>query len=137
MSKIQQPPAGQTPAKRRKKLWEISSSYHCSIIGVCLHRNDLHRLAKKKLFKLESGMSEYQIHTSLVNLSGMRNHQSRAMHKLLEARFRIAVKRYAALKDDETILKTWEQDLQCGRVAGAYWAIMTHPTITQALRSVI
>lgn len=137
MHTISQAPAKQVPVRRRKKLWEISSNYHCSIIGTCLRRSDLHRLARKKLFRMEAGASTYQIHTSLVSRAGTRNSQSRAMYKLLESRYRIAIKRYAVLKDDEEIQRTWERDLQCGAVAGAYWAIMTHPVITQELRSII
>lgn len=122
-------------SRRRKKLWEIGEGHHCSILGTCLRRTDLRRFAKKKIFKVESGASDYQIHLELVGFAASRNPKSRAMHKFLDGRYRAAVKRYAAAPDDEGALELWEQDLKKGTVAGAYWAIMTNQLFSSDVRT--
>ena len=123
--------------RRRKKLWEIKEGYLCALLGTCLRQPDLRRIARKRIFQMEPGASDYEIHSVLVNQGAQRNPQSRALHKLLETKYRAAVKRYATATDDETISKLWDQDLQCGAVAGAYWAIMTHSIISKKAMATI
>ncbi|NOQ46758.1 MAG: hypothetical protein GQ559_08830, partial [Desulfobulbaceae bacterium] len=130
-------PAKKTPARRRKKLWEVYTGHQCSILGICLRQSDLRRLARKKIFKVEPGSSVYQIHSALVHQATTRNSQARALHNLLDTKYRAAVNRYAKVTDDEAIKKLWEQDLKCGGVAGAYWAIMTHPAVTKEVTAYI
>jgi hypothetical protein len=121
-------------SKRRKKLWEVGEGHHCSILGTCLRRTDLRRLSRKKIFQMESGDSDYQIHLTLVGFAASRNSKSRAMHKFLDGRYRVAIKRYAAAHDDE-VLELWNQDVKKGTVAGAYWAIMTNQLLSSDVRT--
>ncbi len=121
-------------ASRRKKLWEVGEGYHCSILGTCLRRSDLRRFSRKKIFQMEPGDSDYQIHLTLVGFAASRNLKSRAMHKFLDGRYRVAIKRYAAVNDDEA-LELWEQDVKKGTVAGAYWAIMTNQLLSKDVRA--
>jgi len=118
------------PSRRRRKLWEISEGHHCSILGTCLRRSDLKKFSKKKLFHVEPGSSDYQIHLALVGYAASRNPKSRAMHKFMEERYRVAVKRYSSVEDDKEVLEMWAKDLKRGAVAGAYWAIMTNQSFS-------
>ena len=123
--------------RRRRKLWDLPDHCHCAVIGTCLRRVDLRRFAKKKVFQLEPGVNDYQIHASLVGCVGTRNPQSRVLHKLLEKRYRAAVKRYASVEDDAEVLELWKQDLKNGTIPGAYWAIMTSNLISSETRNAI
>ena len=120
---------------RRKKLWDLPDRHHCAVLGTCLRRSDLRRFAKKKLFRIEAGASDYRIHLGLVGFSTERNPKSRYLHKFLDERYRVAVKRYAAVREDDGALELWEQDLKKGTVAGAYWAIMTNQFFSVDVRN--
>lgn len=123
------------PTRRRTKLWDDDSSYHCSIIGTCLRRADLRKLARKKIFGLEAGVSDYDIHSAVVTKAGYRNPQSRALQKLLDTKYRAAINRYAKAGEDEEIRNLWQEDLHNGSVAGAYWSIMSHPLASDKIRA--
>ena len=122
---------------RRRKLWECKEGYSCSIIGTCLRRNDIRKLSKKKLFGLIGCVDDFQIHTNLVGMSSIRCPQSKMLNKLLDTKYRAAIKRYGRAKIDIEIEKLWNQDVERGHFAGAYWAVMSHATISDALRSKI
>lgn len=130
-------PVKQSTSRKRRRLWEVSDCYHCSILGTCLSRVDLKRFAKKKLFQIESRTNDYQVHTALVGFSSTRNAKSRALNKILDQRYRAAVKRYTAMANDEDVLELWKKDLKRGAIAGAYWAIMTNRFFSSDTRSEI
>jgi hypothetical protein len=112
---------------RRRSIWQINSSFHCSIVGICLRRRDLRALSRKKLFLNQcKDFCDYQIHSYLVGAITTRSDQSRALGKFLDAKYRLALKRYAAAADEEAIEALWREDFAAGTIAGAYWAIMTH-----------
>jgi hypothetical protein len=130
-------PVKKITPRRRRKLWEIGSGHHCSILGTCLRRADLQRFSKKKMFQVESGANDYQIHSALVGFAATRNPKSRVLHKFLEERYRAAVKRYAAIEDGHEVFELWKQDLKRGAVSGAYWAIMTNQSFSSETRTEI
>lgn len=111
----------------RKKIWQIASSYHCSLIGVCLGRKELRQMKKRKVYRLSPTDSDYSLHNTLSAISRLKSPQSRALHKVLDAKYRLAVKRYTPLRCSSDILAQWGDDFAAGDIAGPYWAIMTHP----------
>lgn len=120
--------------QRRKKIWQINSGYHCSVIGTCLNRRDLKQIARKKVFALESGVDAFAVHRSLSSVATERKPMTRALNKMLDTKYRASIKRYVALAGDEEIRREWKKDLQNGgAIAGAYWAIMTLQTCSQEL----
>lgn len=124
----------ETAGQRRKKIWQIHSGYHCSVIGTCLNRRDLKLIARKKVFGLESGIDAFAVHRSLSSIATERKTKSRALNKLLDNKFRATIKRYGALGDDTEVLLEWKKDLKDGgAIAGAYWAIMTLPSCAKEL----
>lgn len=114
-----------------------SGRVSCSIIGTCLRRSDIRKLAKKKVFGLSKGLDDFQIHTHLVSQSSYLCPQAKILQKILDARYRVTLRRYKEVIHDDDIEKMWCQDSNNGAIAGAYWAVMTHPTITRELRSKI
>jgi hypothetical protein len=117
----------------RKRIWDIYNGYHCAIIGTCLNRTDLRKIAGKRIFALEAGSSDYQLHSALVALAGSNSPQAKALHDLLDSKFQAAINRYRRVKGDEAIEALWNMDCARGAIAGPLWAIMTSLTPSQAL----
>lgn len=112
--------------QRRRKLWQINSGFHCSIIGSCLNRQDLKQIGRKKIFGFEAGMDAFALHRSLSAIASSRLPKTRVLNKFIDTKFRTSIKRYSQLPGDDEILEEWQKDLKskCD-IAGAYWAIMT------------
>lgn len=110
----------------RKRIWDISSGYHCSIIGTCLRRDELRKLTKKRLFELSPALCDFDLHTAVVALASENSPRAKALHDLLDGKYQSAVLRYSKVKTDEAIETLWRLDLGRGAIAGAFWAIMTH-----------
>lgn len=117
----------------RKRIWDINSSYHCAIIGTCLRRAELRKLASRKIFDLEARDGDYQLHSALVAQAGLNSPQAKALHTLLDGKYQAAINRYRKLKTDEAIETLWEMDCARGAIAGPLWAIMTSLTVSQEL----
>ncbi len=126
-------PVKQSCISRRKKIWSIEEGFICSVIGTCLRRSELRKMARKKQFGLDSGNSDYELHSALINQVSARNAMSRALSKMLDKKYRISINRYAGAKDSLEVKALWKEDLRRGYVPGAYWAIMTHPAMPVGL----
>jgi hypothetical protein len=110
----------------RKRIWDIYNGYHCSIVGTCLRREELRKLAKKKAFGLDEEAGYFALHTATVALAAENSARAKALHNLLDTKYQSAVIRYARVKTDDAIETLWRIDLSRGAIAGAFWAIMTH-----------
>ncbi|PIE73283.1 MAG: hypothetical protein CSA20_04160 [Deltaproteobacteria bacterium] len=121
-------------SQRRKKIWQIHTGYHCSVIGACLSRKDLKQIAKKKVFGFEQGLSSFAIHRSLSAIASERLPKTRALNKILDGKYKGAVKKYSSLANDEEVRKEWKKDLKTGgAIPGAFWAVMTLPSCSKTL----
>lgn len=118
---------------RRRKLWELGPAYMCCLVGTCLPVKNLRRLARRAGLAQAHGCSDYELHRAAVHLASQRNDFSRAAHKELEARFSAAIARFMSAKDEAQLLELWRIALAGGEVAGALWALMTHPLASEAL----
>lgn len=116
----------------RRRIWDIYNGYHCAIIGTCLRRVELRKIAKKKIFALDTQTSDYHLHSSLVTLAAENSPRAKALHTLLDTKYQAAVSRYSRVKTDEAEA-LWEIDLARGAIAGAFWAIATHLGASQEL----
>lgn len=117
----------------RRRIWDIYNGYHCAIIGTCLRRVELRKIARKKIFALDTQTSDYHLHSSLVTLAAENSARAKALHTLLDTKYQAAVSRYSRVKTDEAIEALWEIDLARGAIAGAFWAIATHLGASQEL----
>lgn len=120
---------------RRKKIWQIESCYHCSVIGACLSRQDLRLLAKKKTYSLPRGSNDYELHRILTQTASVKSPQSRALTRYLDNKFKENIRKYSHFTDEDSLLVQWKADLITKDIAGAYWAIMTNPAISPAISS--
>lgn len=118
----------------RKKIWQLTSSLHCSVIGTCLSRRELRQLRNKKSFAMDAGLSDFEIHRELSALAAVRSPQSRALQKFLDSKYRLAIKRYASCEDEAALRAQWQKDLQQeADIPASYWAVLSHPVTKGAL----
>jgi hypothetical protein len=110
----------------RKRIWDIYTGYHCAIVGTCLRRDELRRIARKSVFALKSDASDFELHTSVVALAAENSARAKALHSLLDAKYQSAVMRFSRVKTEEAIETLWRFDVARGAIAGAFWAIMTN-----------
>jgi hypothetical protein len=111
----------------RKKLWDIPNVFHCSIAGTCLTLKDARRIISKAGYKVSGSASDYDIHGIIVTCSKDKNNVSNIVHKTLERRFSREISEYNAVNTEEELKTAWNESFSRGDIAGAYWAVMTHP----------
>ena len=117
---------------RRTRIWDLSPSLHCSIIGTCLTTHDLRR----RLRKLGLGApdaTDHALHGIGVGLASRQDNGGRLLHKTLDERHRIALRRFAAARDRAALQAAWREAVEAGEIPGAYWAVLTHPAADKAM----
>lgn len=120
------------PLTRRAKLWELESRFHCLVIGTCLTIEELRRLARKA--GLDTETTDYQLHHDLVQLAGESAAVTRSVHKSLERKFHAVIRRFGACRDAAALAIQWNEEAARGEIAGAFWALITHPLTDAELR---
>jgi len=115
---------------RRRRLWELSPTLHCSIIGTCLTtgelREILRRIARRERFAVAT-TSEHDLHGLAVRLAERRDGPGKLLHKALDRRHAAAIGRFASARDEGALEAQWRAALASGAVPGAYWSVLTHP----------
>jgi hypothetical protein len=127
------PSANLSTRPRRTRIWELSSSLHCSIVGTCLSTAELrHVLVQLKVSGMQTA-DEHDLHSFGVGLAGKRELGAKLLQKALDRRHERAIKAFAATKDTETLRSLWKDALNKGDIPGAYWTVLTHPLTDDAL----
>ncbi|MFO1352879.1 MAG: hypothetical protein U1F68_20260, partial [Gammaproteobacteria bacterium] len=121
------------PPPRRQKLWELPPELHCSVIGTCLTMEELRKVCRQMGDTAAPGMSDYQLHGRFVQLAQQACPETRLVQKTLERKFDTIIKRFSAARHEKDIDTLWNEALTQGEIAGAYWALMTHPALSQSL----
>ena len=120
--------------KRRARLAELDGQLHCSIIGTCLSTHELRKLVPKFTGLDRRDASDLEIHHSAVELAIDGGAGAKALHKLLDEHYAVAIRRFDKASDDVELLKLWDEALKSGEIPPAYWALMTHPCATLHVR---
>jgi len=122
-----------SPAARRSKIWELSDTLHCSIIGTCLSNAELrHALARLGVNGVE-GADDHELHVVGVMLAGRRDAGAKLLQRALDRRHGLSIKQYAKAKDEEALRRMWDDSVQRGDIPGAYWALLSHPLSSDAI----
>ncbi len=111
---------------RRRRLWELSHTCHCPLVGVGLPLGYLRKLVGK----MTGGRvlaDDYEVHVGAVTECGARNRLSEALQKELERRYAPVILRFRAAKTSAQVAELWRVAVSNGDVAGAFWAGLTHP----------
>lgn len=118
---------------RRRRIWELSPHAHCPVIGMCLPISVVRKLVDKVQGK-KSTASDYEVHCGLNTECKQRNPFAEAVQKELDRRYGLAVRQSQAIKCADVLAGWWRSQAASGQaVAGALWAVLTHPRCDTAL----
>ena len=122
---------------RRRKLWEVPHKCHCPIIGTCFAVDELRTLMHKAM-PLPRGTIDFVLHTTAVGNCETRSRLAEILHKTLEKRYQLTIKRFAAAKTSEALRGLWRSATQSGSdIPGALWAAWSHPACDATLEQEI
>lgn len=105
---------------------------YCSVLGTCLSASSLRKLMAN--FIEVDGMSDPALHHEAVRLAGDDARIAKAVHKALDKRHEAVVQRFSRASDFGALRTMWEEALRQGEIPGAYWAVLTHRSLTPELR---
>jgi hypothetical protein len=116
---------------RRRRLWELGSHSHCPVLGLCLSVDRLRRLAIKTIGCADE--DDYVLHCDAVAAAQHRTVIAEALQRELESRHAQQVRAAAALKTQDDLRRWWQGQRYTPGMAGALWALLTHPRCTSGL----
>lgn len=132
------PVPSESRPRLRRKLWEVLPHCHCTIIGTCLTLPELRAIASRNGLELaKPNPTEYEIHSAMVHLASRDRSLGKALHKTLDRKYALSVKRFSRVADRDEVEALWKESLGRGEVAGPLWALMTHPATDEALQSLV
>ena len=118
---------------RRRRLWEVPHKFHCPVVGSCFEVKELRSLMHK-VMHLPRDTSDFVLHTTAVGACENRSRLAELLHKTLEKRYALIVKRFAAEKTSEGVRRLWQEATASGtELPGALWAAWTHPACDSLL----
>ena len=118
---------------RRSKIWELSDTLHCSIIGTCLSNAELRHVLVRLNAKGVESADEHELHVLGVMLAGRRESGAKLLQRALDRRHGMAIKQYGRAKDGEGLRRMWEESVRSGDIPGAYWALLSHPLANEEI----
>ncbi len=121
---------------RRRRLWELPNGWQCSVIGTCLRLGDLRRTAVRLgLYVGAETLTDYELHGYFVHDAKVDGRVARILQKMLESEHEGAVRRFSRCRGVDELARAWDEAVEKGEVASAYWAAMTHPALDEALET--
>lgn len=127
------PPQEEPGEKARDRIWELSETLHCSIVGTCLGTVDARALLAKLDVPGARSMSEHHLHGQVVHLAGRKDGGGRLLQKLLDRRHEAEIRRFSEARGVVEVRDLWNAYRERGEIPGAYWAAITHPETDWAL----
>jgi hypothetical protein len=118
---------------RRDRIWDLSTSLHCSIIGTCLTTRELRGLFAKLGDVDAKTASDHALHGRAVMLASRRDNGGKLLQKLLDRRHERDVARFTKARTNDEVQSLWQDALDRGDIPGAYWAVLTHPATSSRL----
>lgn len=118
----------------RRKIWDLWPSAPYSILGTCLTSKSLRSLAKKLAASTPGVLpDEYEIHSFFSCAARSKSPASRLLNKLLDQTHALWIKKTTNAETRQNLRTLWEDAVHTGDLAGAYWAILTHPNTDEPL----
>jgi hypothetical protein len=78
---------------------------------------------------------EYSIHGYFVSEGAKAGAASKQMHRILDRKYQLALKRFSRATDSDEIEQMWHEALEQGDIPGPYWAVMSHGETDEELRN--
>jgi len=114
---------------KRSKIWELSDSLHCSIIGTCLSNAELRHVLVRLNAKAQAA-DEHELHVLGVLLAKHPESGAKLLQRALDRRHGLSIKQYGRAKDETALRALWDESLKSGDIPGAYWALLSHSHAT-------
>lgn len=125
-------PAGR-PELKRRHIWELANTFHCSVIGTCLTTAELRQiLLKAKLPGVEKE-TDHELHARAVLLAGKKDVPSKLLQKALDRRHHSTVAQFGRARVESELRALWSVAVENAEVPGAYWAVLTHAQTSEEL----
>jgi len=121
------------PSSRRGKLWELTATLHCSIIGTCLPTGELRSLLRRADPSTDPATTDHDVHSLAVAAAGRNDELSKQIQKALDRRHKLAIDRFGRARSPDELRELWDDAMRSGDIPGAYWALLTHPLATDAV----
>ncbi|MCW8889697.1 MAG: DUF2325 domain-containing protein [Sedimenticola sp.] len=118
---------------RRLKIREVEKSYHCAILGTCLTLHELKKIIRQAGILLEPRASDYDAHRALVSVAGQDGRSARLLTRLLDKKYQRTINLMMRLPDNQALQAAWQQAMKSGDIAGHFWALVSHPHISESL----
>jgi len=122
---------------KRKKIWQLEKSFHCSIIGTCISLAELRQLSCKLKLDFKTTASDYDIHHTFVHIAGNGTNISYKLQKFLDRKFSRNIRDLNFIDSEIALRNHWKTAVFSGDVAGDYWALVTHPLTSAQFRDKI
>jgi len=118
---------------QRTKLYQLEKHFHCSIIGTCLTLKELRQIGRSlKLAKLDS-LTDYDLHRIFVDIAGESSYGNRRIQKHLDKKYPYLIGQFMKVQEPSALESLWLEAQESGEVAGAYWALVTHPDVSHKM----
>lgn len=122
---------------KRSKLKDLKSSMHCSVIGTCLGGAELRKLVARLQGVPASQLTELEVHHAAVEQAVVGGDGAKLLNKMLDQQHALHIQRFARLKTAMELEQAWRSSVQAADIPGPYWALMTHPAVTDDLRKLM
>lgn len=119
--------------KIRKKIWDIESAFHCSVIGTCLTLSELRQLYQKSKFNLNKSLNDYELHHLFVHIADEASYPTKKLQNFLDQKYQINIRNLVNISSTEELESCWNISKENGDVAGDFWALVTHPSSSNEL----
>jgi len=109
------------PYKIRRPLSSLKQ-FLCPIIGTCLTLKELKKIAMR--FGYKEGLTPYELHSSMIQACINLPFVSKYVQKYLNEKYWLIMRRIDRF-EGEGLFCAWQEAVENGEIAGAFWAIMT------------
>jgi hypothetical protein len=107
-----------------------------SVLGICLRTAELRKVvAKYKGYDLK-GLSDRAVYEEAVRGAAHHDNAGKLLHKALDRRHETTIKHFHKAKNTDEVFSLWAEALRSGHIPGAYWALLTHPAVSEELMAV-
>ena len=117
----------------RRRIWELGSSFHCSIIGTCLTTTELRQILLKTGLPGVDKETDHDLHARAVLLAGKKDIGSKLLQKALDRRHRSALLQFGKARTHAELRALWGNAVEKAEIPSAYWAVLTHAQTTEEL----
>ncbi len=117
---------------KRKKIWELESSFHCSVVGTCLKLAELHQLCKKMRISMQAKVNDYDWHHSFVTIASSESFAAKTLNKHLDKKYKTTIRQALKLNGEE-LENFWRESLRDDNLPAAFWTLLTHPGVQNSL----